>query len=284
MASNLTYFWKSGLSVLLITLLSGSHALANLAGNPCPTSDTFEQIERPVSEVRKIAAHTKPPLGLEAPDLGSFKESVDKLCKTYIREYKDPQARCSYKEMLKAYKMLTEAGSGRKRKEVLSVDEGIAIFMYTREYYTLINAILNNRAQTLIHQPYLQMLTFALRKLPEYIPPNGKVFRKDSNGRTYKEGEKIYHNGLQSFANTKDVALTFRGSNLYEVVSKSGRDVSRYSAKPHEGEVLFLPQTKFRVEKVIPPNSPNGFTTIQMTEISQGEEAQPVEYRRHTFH
>lgn len=276
-------FGQFRILAVVVSLAQAPYVLANISGSPCSTPATFEQITRPISEARKIVREELPLLGREAPTSSNFKKSIDKLCETYKRQNPGTPVPCSYKELLKGYKMLTQAGASR-RKDVLSKDEGLAIFIYTKEYYTLINAILDNKDQISIHLPYLQMLNFALRKLPVYVPPEGKVYRKGSNDRKYTEGEQIYHNGLRSFSNNKEAALLFRGNNLYEVVSKSGRDVSRYSAKPHEGEVLFLPQTKFRVEKVVPATSPRGDNTIFMTEISEDEPADPVEYRAYTFH
>jgi hypothetical protein len=145
---------------------------------------------------------------------------------------------------------------------VLNPEEIMAIYGYTTEDYNTINPILRDiqparfdaaawsKAKTDFEQ-YTKSLTIGLKKLPAYT---GFVFRggnlPESVIATMRK-DKIFTD--KAFVSTS-FSHGFAGEHqiLIEAKGKNGKDVSSFSIfKEAEGEVLFLPGTKFAVKEII---------------------------------
>lgn len=97
----------------------------------------------------------------------------------------------------------------------------------------------------------IRMVASALNKLPNF---NGKVFRgtqvpegmSDSDIiNMYKPGSEITEKGFTSTAESLDAS--FSGNLRYEIQSKTGKSIKDFSAYTNEKEVLFRPDTRFKV-------------------------------------
>lgn len=93
-----------------------------------------------------------------------------------------------------------------------------------------------------------KVLNNALSKLPDY---EGTVFRgvkitdTDKFLKDYAKGGEINFNQFVSTSFSK--TERYYGNVEYTILSKSGKDVSKLSFKPHEKEILFGTSTKFSV-------------------------------------
>ncbi len=83
-----------------------------------------------------------------------------------------------------------------------------------------------------------------LEKLP---PFRGVTFRGCSGDAQFvRDGQSVVTRGLVSSSRSLDVATERRTAPaLYAVMSRTGRDISPFSAKREEHEVVFLPGTLF---------------------------------------
>ncbi|NUS45148.1 MAG: hypothetical protein HOQ24_15845, partial [Mycobacteriaceae bacterium] len=75
----------------------------------------------------------------------------------------------------------------------------------------------------------------------------------------YRKGQVVVEPAFTS-ASTKPQA----GNVVFVISSKSGRDISPFSAFEGEGEVLFRPGTAFKVRSV---NEKNNAWVIRLTEV-----------------
>lgn len=130
----------------------------------------------------------------------------------------------------------------------LSMDEKVAIYGYTAGLYEAVNSSLRKGAQEAEkYQAYNSVLIRALGKLPKY---EGLTLRTTV---LPPEVAKLYIEGaiVSDRAFTSTTTAEPRPSRDYmNIRSKTGRSISMYAAIPTESEVLFLPDTKFKVLKV----------------------------------
>ncbi|MBM3237385.1 DUF4157 domain-containing protein [Candidatus Poribacteria bacterium] len=157
------------------------------------------------------------------------------------------------KEYLKHLNAVKEVRKAHPELLSLTVDEMIAIRAYSAEAWVTVQSALRgvNEATPKVQSLILQLMS-GLGKLPSY---EGKLARSES--MAIAEAERIYQQGntfvTQAFlSTTKGAGVAQREGNIafiIQSVGKSGKDISRIAQYP-EQEVLFMPGTKFLVEKV----------------------------------
>lgn len=105
--------------------------------------------------------------------------------------------------------------------------------------------------------PLAHALLSALRKLPPFV---GTVYRGvkerpvgagafEAFVREHETRPEVYHPGFVGASQTQAGAL--RGRVRLTIESKSGRDISSLSAKPEQGEVLFMPPLQVAPKRVM---------------------------------
>lgn len=152
--------------------------------------------------------------------------------------------------------------------EPLSSDDLGALADYTGPGYGDLNDALRNHTLDASLSARVDALKAALAKLPPY---EGLVIRGSNIPaemlELYEPGEVVVEHAFLSTTKNPAVAQlpTFAGNVEFQILSKSGRDVSPYSTFPAEQEVLFPAGTNFLVvEKVVDPIT--GRTFIDMIE------------------
>lgn len=156
-----------------------------------------------------------------------------------------------YAEMLKAVEAVRKA---RPELAALSLDEMIAIRAYTGEAWAGINAALRGVAKTTPSSEALARAMLAgLKKLPGFT---GKLVRSEALAineaqSLYRQGATVIMDGFTSTSRAGAVAQR-EGNIAMSVIAtgKNGKDVTQLSVHiGKEAEVLFLPGTKFLVQK-----------------------------------
>jgi hypothetical protein len=127
----------------------------------------------------------------------------------------------------------------------LSHPEAAHVVAYTGSGYREINKGLRAGTTTADQWDHINSLNNALGKLPNH---EGTVYRKaDLNPETavlYKKGDVIEE---KAFTSSSKNSGTWYGQYRFEIASRTGKDVQKYSLHKSEAEVLFRSGTKFRV-------------------------------------
>ncbi|MEZ0351678.1 ADP-ribosyltransferase [Mycobacterium sp. pR1184] len=163
---------------------------------------------------------------------------------------------------------LADSSAGPDAHVPLSSDNLAALADYTGCGYQDLNHGLRNFSVDESQIARVEAINAALEKLPAY---QGPVIRGSDIPvemlEQYKPGEVIVERAFLSTTMNPAVAQlpTFAGNVEFQILSKSGRDISSYSMFPEEQEVLFPPGTQFYVvDKVFDPAT--GRTFIDMIE------------------
>jgi hypothetical protein len=143
-----------------------------------------------------------------------------------------------------------------------------ALADYTGPGYTDLNDALRNGTLDASLSARVDALKGALEKLPPYEGPviRGSNIPAEMLAQ-YKPGEVIVEHAFLSTTKNPAVAQlpTFAGNVEFQILSKSGRDISSFSMFPEEQEVLFTAGTEFYiVDKFLDPVT--GRTFINMIE------------------
>jgi hypothetical protein len=128
---------------------------------------------------------------------------------------------------------------------------------YTRDGYQ-VNKLIRKGELDKFDIAYINNLDKSLEDLPNYV---GKVFRGIADDGTYSEilkssiGDEITWNTYTSSSRSKMIANNFsieskKKKIIFEINSKTGKDIQQLSNFQSEEEVLFVKDTKFRVDKV----------------------------------
>lgn len=138
----------------------------------------------------------------------------------------------------------------------LNPQQIMAIYLYTTN--TNLSRLVNNYLLTndlKIMKTYVKYLWESIKLLPYHI---GEVFR----GITYLENRKSFLPGTEiswpgftsastiwriATENTKDFSTKKREGTIFLIKSQTGRYIGQYSQFPQDTEILFLPDTKFKV-------------------------------------
>uniref|UniRef100_A0A6B2L1G5 NAD(P)(+)--arginine ADP-ribosyltransferase n=1 Tax=Arcella intermedia TaxID=1963864 RepID=A0A6B2L1G5_9EUKA len=142
----------------------------------------------------------------------------------------------------------------------LSNDEIGAIAYYTLEstLYRTLNETLASRIIPNSFKPFLWYLTQALKKCPLYSGTayrgiSTKLNQPKTGVNQYKEGKMIVYVSFTSSSLQKSVSQAFLrqgSSSLLTMTLKYGRNVSKYSMRNKEEEVLLPPNSCFTVKSV----------------------------------
>jgi hypothetical protein len=94
-----------------------------------------------------------------------------------------------------------------------------------------------------------KLITSGLNRLPAYQDKN--VYRAthipDEAYNSYKPGSVITEHGFTSCSKTMKGIRIQPSHVVFVIRSREGRDIQKFSISPHEEEVLFRPETRFKV-------------------------------------
>jgi hypothetical protein len=112
------------------------------------------------------------------------------------------------------------------------------------------------------------LINSALDKMPNY---EGKVYRVSALdpaiANSYKVGQEITEKGFTSTGTEKPIGINIKKGKIetiFNIKSKTGKSISKFSDTPQEDEVLFKSGTKFKVTK---KREENGKIIIEMEEV-----------------
>lgn len=131
----------------------------------------------------------------------------------------------------------------------LTDEERVAIFLYTTHYFGPVNKALYANDQKTIeaYRPFIEMLSKALRKLPDHPGlVNRGVRFPDSVLKAHQVGAVVQYPAFTSTSANQTGMFSGLDHRL-TIRSKHGKDISAGAALRAEREVLFLPGTRFRV-------------------------------------
>ena len=201
-------------------------------------------------------------VGEELTEKG-FKEVGGELLEKTAKESGEKLVAAGLVEQRQQFKQLfTEQRYNEYAKEVESVkmskpelkdiptEDLVAIKGYSSKDYQILNSALRNADETELKrlEPYIKVAESGLDQLPNY---KGVVYRGvDFNKypqvlESYKKGEVITEAGFASSSATKKAS--FKKDTLMIIESETGKDISFLSNYPNQKEILFKPDTKFKV-------------------------------------
>lgn len=160
------------------------------------------------------------------------------------------------------------------------------LYDYTGNGYYLLNKELREKTNFGEEDPtrleMVKSIVSGLSKLPAYTKTCWRGSDLDEVTMNFlvalKPGDIMYSKAFLS--TSSDAYNAFSSPSIkFEIQSKTGRDVSALSSHPGEKEILFTPDTRFRIsESIFNPNE-NNFT-VKMEEILPGEDREktPVNF------
>lgn len=155
-----------------------------------------------------------------------------------------------FQKQTKGWKELIET---KEKKESVGI-EGFTsedesnIYNYTDDWYLTLNKKLIKG----IDDEREELINNALDKLPDY---KGKVWRGmsaikelSSHSDDYQKGDMIRFDAFTSTTKKENGLNDFGQDILFEIESKTGKDISKFSLMPQEQEVLFKSKSFFEVK------------------------------------
>ncbi|CAF3652467.1 unnamed protein product [Rotaria sp. Silwood1] len=140
-----------------------------------------------------------------------------------------------------------------RNSSLITWDESAAIYLYSMQtdFFSMLNKALRNGKRHVLKPwfAFLKLFLTALEKLPSL---NDTVWR----GVSGNINSNFVHNGLQTWwsVNSCSKALNViepfvgRKGVVFAIKVMHGKDISAYSAFPHEAEVIIMPGTRVRVK------------------------------------
>ncbi|MBM4250358.1 MAG: hypothetical protein FJ146_00120 [Deltaproteobacteria bacterium] len=199
---------------------------------------------------------------------------------------------------------LTEARkqTGRQIPKIfdsLTEEEAVAIYHYSSMGYRTLNAVLRKAdiANTAKQAGFIKVLSSALNKLPavqatvyrggmlpafgngDYFSPFHSIKTVDPDRLArFKVGQIFVDKGFMSTSlhNPDGIRQAFGCREaLYTIHGNYGREISALAVIPNEREILFIPGSEFRIEKInntYPPENKcnNEVIEIEATEVEPG--------------
>lgn len=157
-------------------------------------------------------------------------------------------------EVYEAHRQAIEAIKSQHRYLAsIPKEDLIALRIYTTGEFGKINLALRQAdpARLAELQPYLERARAGLRELPAY---EGVAYASrsmtDDMLSAYQPGEIVEELAFTSASKPGTQAASREGNIAFTYRSMTGRDISNISATPAEGEILFAPNTRFRVQSV----------------------------------
>jgi len=150
----------------------------------------------------------------------------------------------------------------------VNLEEVLAIHAYTENgYYKGINRTLRSgkAADKEKYGPFIQVMKNGLGKLPNY---KGQVTRFTTWSKGSIKRLKIGAiRSLKAFtSSSKKKGFTWNGKTKLIIQSTKGKFIGMMSQYPSEEEVLFMPNSKFKVTKVVPAKSEGQKDVVYMTQ------------------
>ena len=153
-----------------------------------------------------------------------------------------------------------------------SPGELVAVHRYTRDgerskrlNRELLKSVAAGRLPPEDVQHFAFTLRAALDKLPDY---RGTVLRrvtlKPEQLGKYIPGQVVIEHMFTSTSKSRP----YEGDTHFVIRSRTGKDISGLSARPHEEEVLFRYGTRFRVLSVTPDDGA-GYTLVRLDELPE---------------
>jgi hypothetical protein len=163
-------------------------------------------------------------------------------------------------------KIYNEINEKLNQSPALSLDEKLSIYLYTDHYWSVINSAIRGNKLDILEKlkPLIFNIQSGLQKLPVY---RGTVYRGIQANRSFTKAKyllkrTVTFSEFTSTSTSTDVEslLGIAYSDfpvVFVIQSKTGRLVGENSANPHEDEVLFGMNTKFKVHSI--EDSQNSF-------------------------
>ena len=202
----------------------------------------------------KLETETYNPIsGFETEPLVSLEEAVQNII-PFVSDIK---------------KHVTTAKEKCRKNTPLSVNESAAIYLYTMpdSIYGKLNETLRNEDRSSLKPwfPYLKLFLNAVKKLPlcETMIWRG-VYGVVASG--FQQNNIHTWWSISSCSRYFQLAHQFicdKGT-LFSIKSLYGRDISTYSAKTAEGELILLPGTHLLVKDTT--SDPGGISTVHLEE------------------
>jgi len=138
------------------------------------------------------------------------------------------------------------------QESILTKEQASLIYVYTVEspFYPTLNAIMRSgtKEQILPFQDYIFYLTKSLKLIDPFA---GLVYRGiDSQISDYQPGKTIIWPAFSSSTQDPKVAIKFlkgKSGTLFLINAKTPRSIAKYSTINTEQEVLFLPNSSFKI-------------------------------------
>jgi hypothetical protein len=151
---------------------------------------------------------------------------------------------------------VSTAKKDSNRNSTLTWDEEAAIRLYTMStpFVTRLNQTLRSENQRVPKEwfPFLKLIVAALKKLPPTEATVWRGVKDDTVASKYLEGEVYTWWTVASCSISIEIVekyLDESGSGtLFTIETVTGRDISMFSAIPHEQEVVLMPGTLVRVK------------------------------------
>lgn len=168
-------------------------------------------------------------------------------------------------------KQMTAMNAEQRRNglQELTAEEAAAIRAYTGgTYRTLNNSLRGHKyAGGPLLQAYVDAAQHGLAKMPKYSGISSRGMTMDEGKlramlSTYRSGAVVEDAAFISTSYGQEAA--FGGNVLMRITGKSGVNISQYSQYSSEREVLFMPGTRFHVDKV---EQSGGKYVVTMTEV-----------------
>ncbi|MBF0406165.1 MAG: hypothetical protein HQM10_02340 [Candidatus Riflebacteria bacterium] len=164
----------------------------------------------------------------------------------------------------------TESKTSPEKSECknLTLNERISLFVYTTQFFGLINPVLRNgtEEEKKLISPITAMISSALKKIPPYT-------KQTVRGQEYAPYLDEYTPGkivtIKTFLSTSVPGSWFSKKLdefpvIMEITSKTGKDISPFSGHIEESEVLFDMNARF---KVVEHKKNRSKTVITMVEV-----------------
>lgn len=153
--------------------------------------------------------------------------------------------------------------------EAVTAEEAAAIRAYTGGTYSTLNNQLRGGQYAARHelQAFVESAQHGLAKMPKFSGLSSRGMRFSPHElekvlATYRKGEVVTESAFVSSSAGEQAA--FGGNVFMKIHGKTGVDVAPYSYYRREREVLFMPGTRFRVDKV---EQINGKYIVEVTEV-----------------
>ncbi|CAF3853606.1 unnamed protein product, partial [Rotaria magnacalcarata] len=162
----------------------------------------------------------------------------------------------------------------------LTRDESAAIYLYTMEwgdnsFYKVINLLLRGEDRSALEPwfGYLKLFDAAVQKLPTIQKNLWRGIAADK-AKNFKNGDEFTWWTISSCSTSVNIIKDFLGSNstLFLIEAVNGKDISGYTNRPHESEVILCPGTRLLV--LSDPLDQAPMSVVHLKEITHKTEDQ----------